>query len=977
ALLEAYDRYKEVRALLDYDDLILTSRRLLDDQAGWVLYKLDGGLDHLLIDEAQDTSAEQWAIARSLTAEFFAGLSRRDEQEPECIRTVFAVGDRKQSIYSFQGAAPDHFDSMRALLRNRATAVGRSWADVPLNISFRSTPAVLAAVDAVFARDPARDGVVLAGEEMSHIAFRTGAAGLVEIWPPVEPALENPQPPWKPPIERITGDAPSTRLAQALARRIAAMVGASPGERVGASPGEGDWLASRQRPVRAGDIMVLVRRRGSFVEDLVRLLKSLNVPVAGVDRMVLKEQMAVMDLMALGAFLLLPEDDLTLAVVLKSPLIGLEEDDLFALAHPRGHKSLWRALQNHAGASTPFGQAHALLAELLAMVDYRRPHELYATVLGPLDGRRRLVARLGPDAEDALDEFLTLTLRYETHHTPSLQGFLHWLETTRAEVKRNLDQSGVDAVRILTVHNAKGLQAPIVFLPDTLQAPDRTPSLLWEEGEEGLMFWPPSHQAPENPWCASLREAAKHARDREYRRLLYVAMTRAEDRLYVCGWHTQKAPPPACWYTLIRTALEPLGTVETDPLLAALTPSLLPAAEVLRLRSTSDESTGAAARELPLAPVRLPPPPWAVMPPPREPAPPRPLAPSRPDDREPPVHAPARSEARFRRGRLVHRLLQSLPLVPAEQREAAARRYLDHAGADLTSLARAALAKEVLAVLDHPAMAPLFGLNAQAEVPVVGLVGARVVSGQVDRLVVTENAVIIADYKTNRPPPQRTEDVARFYLQQMAAYRAVLETIYPGRRVDCVLVWTDRLPDENLSVSFVSRYTKETYRRFWMIMSADSRAFCRAMACFASGVTVMTTTAANGQERGMTVSAFSALSLDPPLVLVCLDRQTLHLQDFLTGTFAVNILRENQKEVSIQFATRNGDRWGETGHTIGETGAPLLNGCLATIECDVETTYPGGDHVIVVGRVRVLSSTQGGQPLVYFRSAYAELGRAL
>lgn len=765
ALLDAYRQHKEARALLDYDDLILTARRLLEGhgKAAWVLYKLDGGLDHLLIDEAQDTSPDQWAVVEALTGEFFAGRGSRSDT----VRTVFAVGDRKQSIYSFQGADPVAFEAMRALLRDKVQTAGARWDDVPLNISFRSTRAVLDAVDQVFAQNPARDGVALDGEDIRHVDWRVGQGGLVEVWPPVESRPADAPPAWKPPVERLRGDSPETRLAEMIAQRIEAMIRT------------GERLASRNRPIRPGDILVLVRRRRGFVDDLVRALKKLHVPVAGADRMVLAEQMAIMDLAALGRLLLLPDDDLTLATVLKGPLIGLSEEELYALARPRGRRSLWAALRDHDDDGTAYAAAFATLSELLRLTDHLSPHELYAHVLGPLGGRRLLSRRLGLDAVDAIDEFMALTLAYEAGHTPSLQGFLHWIEDSAAEVKRDLDQGGGNAVRIMTVHGAKGLQAPIVFLPDTLQAPIKGPSLLWEgKGAESLVFWPP-RRADEDQVCRSLREAANLARDREYRRLLYVAMTRAEDRLYVCGFRTPKAPPDECWYNLIKTAVARFAVAVEDPPLLRFV-SAQTAEPEQRIEQDRLPANVAALRE------------WALAPPRDEPKPPRPLAPSRPDDDEPVVRSPFGSDGpRFRRGLLIHRLLQSLPDVEPGRRAAVARRYLDRAASDWLPATREATLAEVLAVLAHPAAAPLFGPGSRAEAPVVGLVGGRVVSGQVDRLVVTETTVLIADYKTNRPPPARAEDVAPLYLRQMAAYRAALEQIYPGRTVNCLLVWTD------------------------------------------------------------------------------------------------------------------------------------------------------------------------------------------
>lgn len=770
ALLAAYERHKDARALLDYDDLILGAVRLLTETAGaaaWVLFKLDGGIDHVLVDEAQDTNPDQWAVVRALTDEFFAGQGAR-----AAIRTVFAVGDAKQSIYSFQRADPREFERMRQVLERQVPAARQLWAEIPLRVSFRSTKAVLDAVDAVFNRDPGRDGVALDGEEIRHEPWRDQDAGLVEIWPPVEPKDTDEAEPWKLPVERVRGDSPRARLAGLVARRIRAMVGS-------------EMLESKGRPVRAGDVMVLVRRRNAFVEDLVRELKTQGVAVAGADRLVLTEQMAVMDLMALGQVLLLPEDDLTLATVLKGPLIGLDEDQLFRLARPRSG-SLWQALKE----SDEFANAHAALSELFGLADRMPPHELYAHVLGTCGGRLKLVRRLGWEAEDAIDEFMGLTLAFERAHPPSLQGFLHWLESGAVEIKRDLEQGGHDAVRIMTVHGSKGLQAPIVFLPDTLQAPSQVPRLLWlgDRDEETLAWLPRSDLA--DPECAAAVDSAKHARDQEYRRLLYVAMTRAEDRLYVCGWRTRRAEPQDCWYNLIRAAVADYGVEATDDFLAGHRETANN--RVLRL-TCAQRRPPQPDGHAPAGSTDQPWPTWVHHTAPDEPDPPRPLTPSRPDGEEPPVRSPLGLDAgaRFRRGVLIHRLLQTLPDLPADRRAQAAARYLARPAWDLPAAAQAELAMEVARVLQHPEFAAIFGPGSQAEVPIVGVIGERVVSGQVDRLLVTATEVLVIDYKTNRPPPSLVAEVAPVYLRQMAAYRAALACIFPNRAVRCALLWTD------------------------------------------------------------------------------------------------------------------------------------------------------------------------------------------
>ncbi len=783
AMLEAYRAHKERRALLDYEDLVLRARDLLQRPgvAPWVLYKLDGGLDHILIDEAQDTNPDQWDVVAALAGEFFAGQGAREAQ-----RTVFAVGDRKQSIFSFQRADPASFERMRRQFRERVLAAQSEWDDVPLTISFRSTAAILEMVDAVFATAALQDGLVEADAWLLHSASRRGQAGLVELWPPALP-IEQPAPaPWTPPLGRRSAESPRSRLARLIAQRIDGMIRA------------GERLESRDRPVRAGDFLVLVRRRNEFVVELVRELKQRNVPVAGVDRMVLTEQLAVMDLMALGEFLLLPEDDLTLATVLKGPLAGFDEDALFRLAQPRGERGLWQELRNRAGECAAFTRAHDRLASLLARVDFVPPYELYAELLGAGGGRRALLSRLGPESADAIDEFLNLALAFERTHVPSLQGFLYWLAGGGVEVKRDLDQDGNDQVRVMTVHGAKGLQAPIVFLPDTMQTPKHTARLLWSEARGGgrLPLWAPRAGLDERR-AAAARRAQRDAEMREQRRLLYVALTRAEDRLYVCGWQGKQRAPDDCWYNLVHDGL---GTIaerfDFDSTAELGAAGWRDTGYRLRRPQQSDPEARAAAIHG-MRPVDTPLPPWFRLPPPPDAPGARPLTPSRPEGEEPPVRAPLGADdgLRFRRGRLIHRLLELLPELPLDRRAAACRRFLARPMHGLDAAAQDEIARETLRVLEDPVFAPLFGPGSRAEVAVVGEIagrrGPQILAGQIDRLVVTADAAMIVDYKTNRPPPQREADVPEPYLRQMAAYRAALAGIYPGLPITCALLWTD------------------------------------------------------------------------------------------------------------------------------------------------------------------------------------------
>lgn len=764
-----YAREKVRKGLLDYDDLIEKTLELFDNvSAAWVLYKLDLGIDHLLVDEAQDTSPKQWEIVKRLVAEFTAGEGARAPRT----RTIFAVGDEKQSIFSFQGAEPGTFAQMRRHFKHAHETSGLTFVAQEFKHSFRSGPNVLGAVDEVFRPSEIAASVTTDADGVPpHIALPDALPGRVEIWPLVAANERREVEAWDAPFDLQSETSPQARLAQRIARTIAA------------------WQRQGRRP---GDILVLVRQRGALFEGIIRALKYAGIPVGGADRLVLTEHIAVVDLMALADCLLLREDDLSLAIVLKSPLFGFDDEDLFRIAWGRPG-TLRDALRAHAGEDARFSEASSRLDQLAEAARCDTPFAFYARLLGPGGGRRRIFARLGTEAADALDEFLNLALDYETRETPSLQGFVAWLRAAPTEVKRDLEIAR-DEVRVMTVHGAKGLEAPIVILADTTTPPagPRPPRLLAlpaGSGRPDLVVWA-GRKDDDVPAVAAARTQALNAARDEYRRLLYVAMTRAAERLVVCGYEGERKRPDGCWYDLVHTALRPRLTVE---------PADDGDGEVGRWRTMAERAVAAepAAGPAEQSPER---PEWLSQ---AAPAETRPivLSPSTAFDES---HAgtpagAASAETRqvaLLRGRLLHRLMQSLPDIPPDGRVQAGMRYLGRAGAQFSEDWRAALLAQVRAVLDAPQFAALFAPGSRSEVPIVGRLARRdglpvLVSGRVDRLAAGADAVLIADYKTNRVPPRRLEDVPEAYVAQLALYRAVLTKLYPDRPIRAALVWTD------------------------------------------------------------------------------------------------------------------------------------------------------------------------------------------
>ena len=769
-VLKRYSSEKQRRGLVDYDDLIDKALDLLrNTDAAWVHFKLDLGIDHLLIDEAQDTSTKQWEIVQRLVEEFTAGAGARPGT-----RTIFAVGDEKQSIFSFQNAAPRLFAEMRRFFEKRHKDSGLDFEYRQLEHSFRSCESVLGAVDIVFKDIAASVTSDSQGGIPAHIALPDAQPGVVEIWDTIKPEKREPIEGWDAPFDTVSEVSPRVKLARRIARTVRRLIDAR--EPVGLD----------RRPARYGDVLVLVRQRGSLFEAIIRALKNEGVEVAGADRLVLTEHIAVMDLMALADALLLPHDDLALAAVLRSPLFGFSDQELFDIAADRGGKTLRAALADHSGAK--FTDASAQLETLAHMARRATPFAFFAHVLGADGGRRRFLARLGLEANDALDEFLNLALDYERHEAPSLQGFLAWLREARAEIKRDMEIKR-DEVRVMTVHGAKGLEAPIVILADTITPPagPRPPRLL--KLADGPLIWV-GRKADDVAPIATARQLALRDAEDEYRRLLYVAMTRAADRLIVCGAEGVRRPPD-CWYDLVHTPLAELLVEEQDD-----------GETVWRYRkpaSTSAAPSPSASKQ-DAKPERPALPNWLRELAPAQPPPPVPLSPSSAFDEEIARGAPAGSSALDRqkaleRGRLIHRLMQSLPDIPVERRAAAAEHYLGNATLHFDTAERTALVQQTLAILSDPAFAEIFATGSRAEVPIVGRIATPDgtplhVSGQIDRLAVTDGAVLIADYKTDRFPPDALDEVEP-YVAQLALYRAVLARLYPGKTIRAALLFTE------------------------------------------------------------------------------------------------------------------------------------------------------------------------------------------
>lgn len=758
----AYAEAKRAAGVVDFDDLIRATVTLLGQpgMGDWIRYKLDQATDHILVDEAQDTNAAQWAIVGALASEFFVGEGAKGDRS----RTLFSVGDFKQAIFGFQGTDPIFFAAAQHRFAGLAKGADRELLDLSLTRSFRTTPPVLELVDRLIAEigDAALGPAVRLEPHLSAVH----GPGTVTLWNPVSPVTTD---------DDDGGDegwvSDATRAyATRLARQIRAWLDAPL------------WLESKGRPLAPEDILILVRRRGDLASLIVARLHAEKVPVAGVDRLRLNAPLTVRDLLAAARFALQPDDDLNLAALLVSPLIGWSQDQLLDHAAGRGKTGLWRHLRTRRGIEA----SRALLGQLLAAADLTTPYRFFEGILsGPMDGRRKLLRRLGQEARDPMEELLNAALQFENDATPSLQRFLDWFDRGDVEIVRD-PSAPLDAVRVMTVHGAKGLQAPLVVLADATVDPrnSRRERLDWTV--EGFEHSLPVFRPRRDELSGTLRAAADRAEIRdmqEHWRLLYVALTRAEERLVVggaLGNRSKDGAPQASWYAAVARALDGLGA-------EALADPIWGGAHVYRGREplpAMPRRAGDAAMAAEDAPL----PGWLTAPAPQESRPPRPLAPSSLGDdavADPPPGPAMRKAAE--RGRLLHALFERLPSLPVDQRAAAADRWLQRSAGTADAGERARLIADADAVIAHAAFADLFAPDALAEAPIAAVVDGQVIAGTVDRLLIGEDEIKLVDFKTGRRVP---DAVPAHHLRQMGAYAAALAVIFPGRRIAAALLYT-------------------------------------------------------------------------------------------------------------------------------------------------------------------------------------------
>ena len=729
---------KQRAGFCDFDDLIEKAAALLTGKNAtrWVLKKLDEGLNHILVDEAQDTSPAQWQIIRALADEFFSGRGR----DQELLRTMFVVGDRKQSIYSFQGADLRAYSQTRDYLTSRLDQAGKSFIEETLGLSFRSTQEVLNAVDKVFPVDNLDHmGIGPEGsKESPHSSARLGVKGIVELWPLIvgEKRLREDGEAWEAPVDHLSETHHRRLLARKLASTLKNWIG-------------GRKLSGEDRLVAPGDILILLQSRTGLFPLLLAEMRRAGLPVAGADRLTLQKSLAVQDLMAFIQWCMLPEDDYSLACILKSPIVpqAVTEDELFALAYDRGGQSLWDVVSKNASPNSD------LLSEYQAKAVSSTASDFLHQILNV--ARKRIVQRLGSEAREATDALLDMAYDFDARQGGGLFAFLGWFEKSETTLRREMEQT-TDRIRVMSVHAAKGLEANIVVLPDAtyvatgdqqqrlLKTDDRSifPSLpLWNLG--GL---------PKNDELVSWIEDEQRRTREERNRLLYVAMTRARNELYITGSTSGRAVPEHCWWVRLESSLGVEFVKE---------PTLV--------EPISGLSNGTTAQDQTVLPI------WMLE------------SVSQSDQQRyiPSVNKMLVDSEAFQRGTALHLLMQRLVDTDPSVRASVSPSI----GAEL--LLAASDVDKLLSLFDRPDLEVFWSPQGRSEVEIWSSEATSETQiYRMDRVVLGETETLILDYKSGARPAQQLP-ADHPYVLQLAGYCGAFANAIPGKPVRSALLWLE------------------------------------------------------------------------------------------------------------------------------------------------------------------------------------------
>jgi len=784
-IFDIYAGLKRKGGYLDYSDLIFETSRLLNDSkyrnlgnenmySNWINYKLDEGLDHLLIDEAQDTSPIQWDIVKSITEEFFAGYGQKDDEN----RTIFVVGDEKQSIFSFQGAEPLNFNIMLKYYMEKVKNAGKKFEKIYLETSFRSLKSILSITDAVFSEPSRLKAITKIESIIKHNVVRSDGIGKVEVWPLVEAKnvekedeKNNRIMDWKINYLENIELTNKQKLAEIIANRIDSWFK------------KGKLIYSRKdaclRQVKYSDIMILVKSRDKdFINYLIRQFNKHNIRTTGNDKFNLIDNIIAQDIISLFRFILFNEDDLSLANIVKSPFLSLNENDLYELCDFKNNNScsLWKALKT----IKRFSEKKLILEELLDKSKSMGIYEFMFYLFETKGFRLKFKERFPYITDEVVNEFFTIANNYETNHNNStLLNFVYFLEDSGLEIKRDMEQSS-DEIRIMTIHSSKGMESPIVILPDTNHATNTIYKIdkVLNLKDDSSDYTIPLLQKENSFFLDEVKDRMKFETEEEYLRLLYVAMTRAENELYICDYIKNNGSKENCWYEIIKQAVEKSGAkrkrdddmdgdilyigdddifdsnpvncnkknIECEPQNSYIIEDILDNISKNKEKKLESKIINPSTYYA-----------------------------------ESVLKNPHEGSINIENGKLVHKLLEILPDSPRDEWDDIIDIYLKNKNNTQE------IKRVVLKILNDEKFNFLFSKDSKAEVPIFGNLDGDIISGRIDRLAIIDNTIYVVDYKNTNTLP---DFPPKNYIKQLELYKKLLTKIYVGKNIKCFILWT-------------------------------------------------------------------------------------------------------------------------------------------------------------------------------------------
>ena len=709
--LTIYSKYKTNQKYLEYDDIILNTIELLNnsENAQSVLYDIDITIDHILIDEAQDTNQLQWRLIQAVSNDFFSGNSTEKQ------KTIFIVGDYKQSIYGFQGATPSIFENIKTQYKQQVLNSGNNWQEIDMQTSFRTTQPVLDLVNQTFSKkkDSLLKGLAQTPFNIEHKAFRAGDGYATNLPITKRNKDKKNNTKWAIPKTDQSSQCIESETAIGIINKVEELINSNKN------------LHGHDKQITPGSIMILVRKRSKVMYKIISECKKRNIPIENKDKLFANDNLIIQDILSLLKFILLPNDDLNLAGLLKTPIIGINEGELFQLAYNRQGTSLWQHIQQSKPAFHDY---------LLSLVDFYQHNTVYDLILKVMyqDNKiKEFSKRLGNEAADVICSFIEYITNFETT-TPNftLQKFIYELECSNVQLQSSNNNS--DSIKIMTIHGSKGLQSPIVFLADSASS-EQSPNESIFYHNNKIYFSNSRHLN-----SLTLEEVKKEAKEldkSENLRLLYVAMTRAEDELYLCGWENNKLDKS--WYAIIESILDNQEEPIRKNAINTQRPSQ--SQDNLTIKQISKYS-----KEQNIIPATT-------------------------------LNSDNES---MNRGTIIHKLLHELPLIKKDQWNEYIKNSYNEA--DDTFI------QQITKTLNDYKYI-FFGNNIYSELAMIGQINGKIKSIVVDKMIISDKQIQIIDFKTDELIP---DNIPGSYIKQLTSYKQLVSKRYQKKIISCGILWT-------------------------------------------------------------------------------------------------------------------------------------------------------------------------------------------